>query len=99
MVHWLRGNEAGCRVVRPTRVVRNGLVQVGRMVGSTCRMDHRHERPGEQGGAVGVMSINHGAGAGGVGSATEPGPTAVNVKVEQLVYADNQPKSQPENDA
>jgi hypothetical protein len=40
------------------------------------------------------VSINYGAGAGGVGSATEPGPTAVNVKAEQSVYANNNPAPQ-----
>ncbi len=41
--------KPGAEWCDPTRVVRSGLVQVGRMVSSTCRMDHRHERPGEQG--------------------------------------------------
>jgi hypothetical protein len=40
------------------------------------------------------MRISNGAGAGGVGSATEPGPTAVNVKAEQMVYANNNPAPQ-----
>src|SRR5258708_34194535 len=69
------------------------------MVGSTCRMDHRRERPGEQGGAVGVMSINHGAGGGGVGSATEPGPTVNVGDADSGLYANNNPTSQAGNDA
>jgi len=45
------------------------------------------------------MSINHGAGADGVGSATEPGPTVNVGDADSGLYANNKPKSQAENNA
>ena len=45
------------------------------------------------------MSINHGAGGGGVGSATEPGPTVNVGDADSGLYANNNPTSQAGNDA